>query len=942
MARPAWEVLFGADGSDFRQDVNRNIQIQRRFNQTMGNANRSFRQFNTFQARATSLMRGFLAVAAGGGLLQLGRGIVQMVDEVRVLEGQLRAGTEELGNFYQAQDQLRGLAEQANTSIDALTRGYSQLALSADRASLSHENIIVILETFANAARIGGSSTEDLTEALRQMGQAAAEGRVQWEDLTIIMDRLVGIRATLNRYASSRDTTLRTLTSTGFSFDQLLEALNQDRSRLAQSAGGAADTVANSFNRLVASVRQSVAQLDELLGITSGISASFDSLRDTIEGVDIGKVAGEMYAFFIQVRNVLDPLVKLTAILLEQKFLLNTFLFVLRNIDYILIALVFSGIGKLARQLYNLGRAAAATVSASKGLLSTLSRLGNLLGGIGTLLAALVLIGLRIATLRGLDLWGDIEPPPTVERSLFQVRNELKKLLEEIDRARGLVGGADGFGRLLREALLVEGRQTPGQQQQQDQSQQLADRIAKMRTFLLQNEELSNAFVRESRTLREILLLFNHWDTEAKRVADEVARLEGELEKAESTVDREVIQAKLVALRKELEEANRAAEAMRKRLASLVDKKVENDLDSLEAKFKEVRQSMVDDINAMVAGIQGLKDELGNFVLSNDLRDAFGEVRRLLAIPDVGFSYDTAQRAVRLIREGKTEFERRVDLSGRELYTRQNSLKQAELELSLAKKRQELGEGNVQELIKEVKAKEALVTRSKEEVANAEQANKLARDRLSAYNSQASVLLDIANTRGQIAFEQDQIIRLGQQANEQERLKREQAELDARRRLEEYMNRLLQARANLFAQIRQMIEQIGGNLLDQVLRKTQSWGDFLRENLRLLAQFILRLTFIEPLANKLTGLVYPSGAEAVKKLSGVAVPVFPVPTSAPTGDVGDRAPSGFGGRRSSKPVIIQNITVDAVDARGIERVLRSNSRRIATETMNFDGDRRYF
>ena len=968
MARPAWEVLFQAEGGDFRQDVNKNIQVQRRFNQTIYNANRSFRQFNTFQARATNALRGFLAVAAGGGLLALGQGIIRMVDEVRVLEGQLRAGTEELGNFYQAQDQLRGLADQTNQGIDILTRGYSQLALSADRATLSHQNILVILETFSNAARIGGSSADDLSEALRQMGQAAAEGRVQWEDLTIIMDRLVGIRATLNRYASSRDTTLRQLTATGFSFDELLQALNQDRSRLQQSAGGAADTVANSFNRLVASIRQAVAQLDSLLGITEGISRGFDDLRDTIDDLDIERLAQEAFILAAQLRAVLDPLGKLFALIADSAFLKNVIVLLIRFADllgYIGTLLVlgrFRGaagiVGVLRTFVGNLVVLMGRLAKAVGQVFRTLIRFTRFLPGLraalrtvyigfsvfiesaGQAIAFLLLI-IRIATSLGYKAWENLKPPENVQQSFFEVRNELRKLVNDLKRAKGEIGGESGFQRLLREALLLEGLETPQQQAAVDAKRLLDERVAKMREFLLQNKELSKEFVGQSQDLRDILLIFTKWEAEATFAAKEVERLEEALAKAEGSVEEGKINAELRQMRDRLTEANREVAHLRQLLGNLVDAHVRGNLEELEGAFKAIAEALRQDIAKITASIQGLKDELNSFVLTNDLRDAFEEVRDLLSIPDVGFSYETAQRGVRLIREGREELERGEELAEREVYRRRNSVQQAELELDLAKKKQELGEGNVQELQKEVKAKEELVKRSEEELANAEQARRLANDRLEAYNTEAGILEDILDTRGRIAFEQAEIIRLGQQANEAERLRREEEVAERRRLREEYINRLLQLQADLFQRIRQTVEQIGGNLLDQILLKTQSWGDFLRENLRLLAQFILRLTLIQPLANKVARALYPSGASAVDQLAGVSIPVV-IPGLPATPDV--LAPSGLGGRGSPKPVVIhQQITVDAVDASGIRRVLRSEAQNIAVQTAELiQGGRNYY
>ena len=925
MARPAWEVQFQADGTDFRQDVNRNIQFQRRFNQTIGNASRSFRNFNTFQARATNLMRGFLAVAAGGGALSLGRGIVQMVDDVRILEGQLRAGTEELGNFYQAQDQIRALAESANQGLDILTRGYAQLALSADRATLSHNNILIILETFSNAARIGGSSADDLSEALRQMGQAAAEGRVQWEDLTIIMDRLVGIRATLNRYAQSRDTTLRTLTSTGFSFDDLLQALNQDRSRLAQSAGGAADTVSNSFTRLIASVRQAVAQLDGLLGITERIADGFDSLKESIENVDMERLAREAYAFFVSASNVLAPVAKLIGLLLETKTLLNILVVIIRSIDWILLVFVTRGIGSLIAGILRVYRAT--TIAIGRGLAIT-----GLVRHVNAVFAGIFVTIGQIASLLGLDFWRDLPVPASARQSLFDLRIELRKLVDQLKRAKGEVGGPSGFSQLLREALLFEGRETPAQQADQDADKLLAERIEKMRRFLLQNKDLRQEVIENKKELRDILFIMDKWDQEAKVVTSEIERLEEALENADGTLEEGRIRSELEAMRERLVEANKEVAHLRTLLGDLFDAVVKNNLDNLEAAFKAIRQAIVDDIAAITKEIKGLKDELNNFVLSNDIRDAFEEVRDILSKPAPFFSSNDSLRIARIIREGRQELERNEEVAEREVFRRQNSVEQAKSELALAKRKQDLGEGNVQELIKEVKAKEELVKRQEEELKNAVELERLAEGRLKAYNETAKVILDESDDRGRRSQERKDRLELKYQGEASDEAERQRQAAEDKRRKEEEVNRLLQRQADLFQQIRQTLEQIGGNLLDNLLVKTQSWGDFLRDNLRLLAQFILRLTVIQPLADRLTRTLYPEGANALRFLSGLAVPVV-IPGA------GASAGSSVGGVASavspkSTVNLTMNISVDAVDARGVRRVMDSYSHKLAQDTAN--------
>ena len=524
-----------------------------------------------------------------------------------------------------------------------------------------------------------------------------------------------------------------------------------------------------------------------------------------------------------------------------------------------------------------------------------------------------------------------MEPPKSAELSLFSLRGELRKLVDELKRAKGEIGGESGFERLLRESLVVEGLETPQQQQAKDAKRLLDERVAKMREFLLQNKELSKEFVNQSQDLRDILLIFTKWQSEATFAATEVARLEKALADAQDTAAEGRITGELNKMRERLELANREVAHLRNLLGNLVDAHVRGNLDELETAFKAIAEALKQDIAIITSSIQNLKDELNNFVLTNDLRDQFEDVKGLLAIPDIGFSYETAQRGVRAIRQGREELERNEEVAERDVYRRSNSLRVAEQELALARKKQKLGEGNVQELLKEVKSRETLVTRSKEELENAETLRQLANRRLLAYNKEASVLLEILDTRGRIAFERNELRRVNEQQIAGNEAKRAEESAERRRRIEEYINRLLQARADLFNRIRQTVEQVGGNLLDQLLLKTQSWGDFLRDNLRLLAQFILRLTLLGPAANAITRFLYPSGASAVSQLAGLAIPVAVVPTPAVTPDA--LGASGLGGR--GKPVVInQTIRVDAVDARGVQRVMRSESARIATETAN--------
>lgn len=254
-------------------------------------------QANASQQKSTSIMgglkTGLTAIASAiaiSQLVQYGKQFLEIADTMTQLQARidrLSSSAKEGAATFQA---LSAIASASGSSLKDTEKLWETLTSSLKSAGASNAQILTLTDTLQKIGRIGGSSTEEMANALRQFGQSIAGGTVRAEEFNSIIEQMpelarqmasgLGIsvgelrKRMLEGKLSAEDALNAIMTQTGL--------VNQEFSKLPR-------TVDQATNSLTISFQEFVKQINDATGASTGMVHVIDSITSAIDRLT-GKV----------------------------------------------------------------------------------------------------------------------------------------------------------------------------------------------------------------------------------------------------------------------------------------------------------------------------------------------------------------------------------------------------------------------------------------------------------------------------------------------------------------------------------------------------------------------------------------------------------------------------------------------------------------------------
>lgn len=254
-------------------------------------------QANASQQKSTSIMgglkTGLTAIASAiaiSQLVQYGKQFLEIADTMTQLQARidrLSSSAKDGAATFQA---LSAIASASGSSLKDTEKLWETLTSSLKSAGASNTQILTLTDTLQKIGRIGGSSTEEMANALRQFGQSIAGGTVRAEEFNSIIEQMpelarqmasgLGIsvgelrKRMLEGKLSAEDALNAIMTQTGL--------VNQEFSKLPR-------TVDQATNSLTISFQEFVKQINDATGASTGMVHVIDSITSAIDRLT-GKV----------------------------------------------------------------------------------------------------------------------------------------------------------------------------------------------------------------------------------------------------------------------------------------------------------------------------------------------------------------------------------------------------------------------------------------------------------------------------------------------------------------------------------------------------------------------------------------------------------------------------------------------------------------------------
>ncbi len=251
-------------------------------------------ELHKMDSTLTGLKNKFVgALAFLGVTLSLGN-IIRMVDEWKVVNGQVALTTKNQQESLMVQKELYRMAIDTRQAYASTATLYASVARNSSELGKSAEDVLGFTEEVSRAMMIGGGSAASQQAALIQLGQALGSGVLRGDELNSIMEQAPRLAKAIAEGMGTTIGQLRVLGKEGkLTAIDVFDAIRKSSEKLKREMGKIPWTVNQAGVRVSNALGNLFSKLEKKTGVVSSIAKGFASIGDYIDNIDIDNfVAG--------------------------------------------------------------------------------------------------------------------------------------------------------------------------------------------------------------------------------------------------------------------------------------------------------------------------------------------------------------------------------------------------------------------------------------------------------------------------------------------------------------------------------------------------------------------------------------------------------------------------------------------------------------------------
>lgn len=247
-------------------------------------AKKTGKSFGGLGGSANSLKTSLTALAGAISIsliMEWGKTFLTVADNMTQLQARIARLSTDAAAAKQTFSDLTAIASRTGASLSDTTKLWETLTSSLKEAGATNAQVLNLTDTLQKIGRIGGSSTEEMANALRQFGQSIASGTIRAEEFNSILEQMPELARQI-------------ATGLGMSMGQLRQAMldgkltAQDALNAIQDRTGAVNTefskLPRSLSQATGSLETSFAKLVVAINDATGASSTAVQIIDKLAG----------------------------------------------------------------------------------------------------------------------------------------------------------------------------------------------------------------------------------------------------------------------------------------------------------------------------------------------------------------------------------------------------------------------------------------------------------------------------------------------------------------------------------------------------------------------------------------------------------------------------------------------------------------------------------
>ncbi|MCK5614629.1 tape measure protein [Candidatus Pacearchaeota archaeon] len=267
------------------------------------------------------------AIIAGALSVTAAKNVIQIADNMSLLEIRVRNATKSSEEFNKSYQRLIDISRETGSTLATNIQLFEQLAGSAAELGATNPQVLQLTESLNKLGVIGGSSQEQMKNAMLQLSQAMSLGVLKAEEFNSIVENTPAIARAMAEglglsLGEMRELVLAGELLGGDVFNSILsqvEKTDREFKKMPDTVGKASQAVATNFALVVAEINNGINATERFAGVIKSFADSILELPNDIRVV-FGALFGAVDRFFAeQIASF-----KLLKLLFEKTFTLSS------------------------------------------------------------------------------------------------------------------------------------------------------------------------------------------------------------------------------------------------------------------------------------------------------------------------------------------------------------------------------------------------------------------------------------------------------------------------------------------------------------------------------------------------------------------------------------------------------------------------------------------
>ncbi|WP_413599376.1 tape measure protein [Enterobacter kobei] len=220
---------------------------------------------------------------AGAFTIQAAQRIIEIADGMNTLQARVARLSPDADKARETMSSLSAIASGSGNSLEETERLWESLTTALKETGATNQQVLSLTDTLQKIGTVGGASTEEMANALRQFGQSISGGIVRAEEFNSILEQMPELARQIASGMGVSIGGLRKMMLEGkLTAQDALNAIQKQSQNVNEEFSKMPVSIDRAKNSLDVAFKNAISDLNNAIGLTSTLAGLMQSVADNL------------------------------------------------------------------------------------------------------------------------------------------------------------------------------------------------------------------------------------------------------------------------------------------------------------------------------------------------------------------------------------------------------------------------------------------------------------------------------------------------------------------------------------------------------------------------------------------------------------------------------------------------------------------------------------